>query len=154
MRYPDNFKQDLPEEDLKRLPPFCSYVGNAEDLQYLKGKLIPTLDVQKLVYVGERESIVVELPDNPTFRPWKELYIIELDPFGEPVVDFKPGAPIVDVDPDTVMDVWELNSLGYTDSDLNDMAQEHLGESWEPGGRGTGSRRKALYDRVMSAMLG
>lgn len=158
MKYPPNFWQSLDEPSLRRLPPFCTYEGDDEELAHLVGKLIPTLDVEKVVYVGERDNVWCDNPsgdpEDDRIRPWAGIQVVELGPDGKPIPETYEIEPLPDeVDPALEMWTDELGSLGMTDDDLARMAQELLGETWEPEGPGRVIRklRRALYDRVMAA---
>lgn len=153
MRYPDNFKQDLHPEELAQLPEVCRYEGDAPDLQHLKGLLIPTVDVQRLVYVGERENIYVDFPDGTSGRPWLGAWITELDPQGKVIVRNDGGPSKAPPKGARTMSTAELGALGYTDDDLARMAHEYLSEVWSPDRPGPSEKRRALWERVADKML-
>lgn len=149
MRYPETFRQELIDQDFDGLPEFCEYIGNADDLKYLRGKLIPTRRVQELVYVGERENIVVQLPNGALLRPWDGVWIYEVDENGNPKIP--PIEPIVEPTEPT-MSTADLASIGYTDADLDKLSRDVLGAPWEPDRPGPSVARKRVYDAVMARL--
>lgn len=152
MRYPDTFKQDIHPEDLKGLSEWCSYEGRAPDLQHLVGVLIPTVRVQDVVYVGERENIICTRKDGSRWRPWHAVEITEYDPEGNEVLDPLPPNPIP-VFGSRAMSTASLGALGLTDHKLDLLAQEVLGERWDPDRPGDSDRRREMFDRVFAELL-
>lgn len=152
-RYPERFIQALAPEELDGLPPFASYEGEARDLQHLRGLVIPTKDVEKVVYVGERESVWVDDGDGNRWRPWMGCWITELDAEGN-VVTKGYGAdadPIPYIGPNP-MDRAELASLGFTDHTLGEALREVGGEDYAPDRPGPSQKRRDAFDRLMAAI--
>lgn len=149
MKYGPTFVQSI--GDVSVLPRFCCYEGSAPDLQHLRGLVLETATVEELVYVGEREAIVVDMPDGHPYRPWMHVMIVELDANGHPVVDgWKNAEPIPTFGP-RAMNTADLALLGFTDAKLGDLAKELLGEIYEPDRPGKSDVRRAMFDRVMAA---
>lgn len=148
--YPDHFVQSLDPEELSALPPLASYEGEARDLQHLRGLLIPTKDVEKVVYVGERENVWVEDADGNRWRPWMGCWIAELDAAGNVVTkgygDDADPLPYLGPSP---MDRAELARLGFTDHTLGEALKDHLGEEYEPDRSGASQKRRDAYRRLM-----
>ena len=155
MRYGPNFIQSIDESSYDDLPEHATYEGDAKDLQHLIGRLIPTRDVENVIYVGEREQVWVEMPDGSRRRPWYNCWIHELDGAGK-VITKGYGA---DADPivergENAMSAGELSLLGFTDDDLRNMAKEELGEVYNPDRNGPSDLRRSTYDRVMAKVYG
>lgn len=145
--YPANFKQDIDAVALARLPRYCTYEGKAPDLKHLRGGLlIETARVEDVIYVGERDNILVRWADGSTEYPWRGVAIVEYDEFGEIVLP--KHEPIVYAG-EGAMDRADLGVLGFTDQWLIDQAMELFGETWEPAGPGPSQERAALFGRVM-----
>ncbi len=155
MRYPHNYRQSMPPESLAALPPFCTYVGYAPDLQHLKGLVLETATVEQVVYIGERNNIQVELPpDGAPTCPWKHVAIEELDGNGHVVVSGWTNAePIPTFKPDA-MSRADLGKLGWTDALLADKAKELFGEEYESDSPGLSDMRRTMFDRVMKTTFG
>jgi hypothetical protein len=141
----------MPEEQLEQLPELATYVGFARDFQHLRGIYFKTADAEALVYIGERENIEVEFPNGDKHCPWRHVYAYQVDANGDPIVP--PHEPIVERGP-RAMSRADLASLGYTDARLAELARDLLGESWEPDRSGPSDARRAMFDRVMSAVYG
>lgn len=154
MKYGPNFVQHLDEQVLETLSPVARYVGHAVDLQHLRGIKIATRDVERLVYVGERENVEVEDLDGVPQCPWKHVYIVELDQDGQPVVDGYVNAPPLPTFGPRAMSRADLASLGFTDAELDVLAREVLGERWQPDRPGLSDARRAMFDRVMAVLFG
>lgn len=144
-------KQELSPEELANLPDLCEYVGRSNDLKYLLGKLIPTARVQELVPVGERENIIVTLPDGTRSHPWKYIWIWTAGPDGLPVTRYQPLPPETG---EPKMATGDLTAVGLTDATLDQLAQELLGVRWEPDRPGPSAARKRMYDAVMAKAYG
>jgi hypothetical protein len=149
-RYPERFSQSLAPEEYEHLPAFATYEGEAHDLRHLKGLLIPTRDIEKVVYVGERENVWVEDADGTRWRPWMGCWITELDAEGNVVMkgygaDADP-IPYIGSNP---MGLAELASLGWTDITLGQALKVHLGEQYEPDRPGASQKRRDAYKRLM-----
>lgn len=151
-RYPDNFVQVLPAGVLETLPEFAEYDGPARDLQHLKGLLIPTKDIDKVVYVGERENIYVTMPDGIRKRPWLGCQIFEVDAQGNEVVRYN-YEPLPPEPPPGAMDRSELEELGWSDQELWDAAKELFGETHHYSKEASLERRR-LWERVTAALMG
>ncbi|MBX3221918.1 MAG: hypothetical protein KF795_15485 [Labilithrix sp.] len=149
-RYASNFVQSLAAEEYARLPEFATYEGEADDLQHLKGLLIPTRDVEKVVYVGERENVWVEDAEGNRWRPWMGCWITEYDAAGN-VVTKGYGAdadPIPYIGPNPMARL-ELASLGFTDHTIAQALKEHLDQDYEPDRPGGSQKRRDAYKRLM-----
>ena len=105
--------------------------------------------MQELVYVGERENIVVQLPNSALLRPWLGVWIYEVDESGNPKIP--PIEPIVEQTEPT-MSTADLASIGYTDADLDALSRDVLGAPWEPDRPGPSAARKRVYDAVMARL--
>lgn len=151
-KMPGNVTQDLDAGELAELPSFCKYVGDDPALAHLRGLAIPTRDVQRLVYVGERENIWVD-DGEKAWRPWMGVDITERDDAGNVVVRNLAPEPLPKPAKNP-MNRAQLAAVGFTDATLGDAAQELLGETWDPPGPGDGDARRAMYERVLAAMYG
>lgn len=155
MRYGPNFIQSIDESEYENLPEHATYEGDAADLQHLVGRLIPTRDVEKVVYVGERENVWVTQPDGFRARPWYTCWIHELDANGNAIVDgYDEGAESIVERGENAMSRADLSAVGYTDDDLRKMAKEELGEVYNPDRSGPSDLRRSTYDRVMAKVFG
>jgi hypothetical protein len=155
MKYGPTFKQDMDPHSIAQLPKLCEYVGLALDLQHLRGLEIPTADVEKLVYVGERDNIEVVLPTGDCTCPWRRVEITEYDANGKPIVDgYGRGVKAEAPDPKRTMSTAELAAVGLTDDTLDQMSRELLGEPWEPDRPGPSKKRLDHFIRVMDAAHG
>ena len=159
MRYPDTFTQSIEPDAFDTLPKFCTYEGDAPDLAHLRGLLIPTRDVERLVYVGEREFIWVDDPNRghglpARWTPWKGVALTERDANGNVIVDGYVNAPPIPTFSDRAMSTAELAEMGMTDAALDRLSREHLGEPWEPDRPGLSDKRRDVFDRVMAALYG
>jgi hypothetical protein len=153
VKYGPNYVQNIDAEVLAKLPRFCRYDGKARDLAYLDGLVLETATVEQLVYVGERENIIVEFEDGP-HRPWKHVQIVELDGAGKPITSGYDNAdPIPKLSPDA-MSRADLSLLGYTDATLAEAAKQELGEEYEPDGPGPSDLRRSIFTRVMAKVMG
>ncbi len=146
-----NPRQDLSDPDFAALPEFCEYIGDDPDLRYLRGQLIPTRRVQELVYVGEREAIVVTHADGTRAYPWKYAHIWEEGPDGRPVYNRTPLPPQTD---EPKLACGDLAGYGMTDAILDSLARELLGVSWEPDRPGPSAARWRMLDAVMRKAYG
>lgn len=144
----------MPEEDFASLPKMCSYEGSAHDLAHLRGLLIPTREVEKLVYVGERENIYVDDAELGRMRPWMHVAIIELDDAGNPITTGWTNAPPIGPQDPRAYSTAHIASLGMTDEELVRLAKEHLNEDYEPDGPGPSMKRREVYDRVLDKLIG
>ena len=151
MKYGPNFKQDMPPEALAQLPEWCVYEGDAEDLRHLKGVLIPTADVERLVYVGEREGIWVVEKDGHRSRPWMGIWITEYDAKGNVVTKgYGDGTHKLPKYGPNAMSTADLSALGMTDSELAKAVKDEFGETYEPDRVGPSDRRRKFFDRLMA----
>lgn len=153
-RYPHNFTQTMPAEMYATLPKLATYEGDAPDLKHLLGLQIPTHEIERVVYVGERENVYVENADGVRSQPWKGVWITEFDAHGKPVVRGYDEPPVKASDPAKTMSTADLAARGFTDATLGDLARELLGVSWEPDRLGPSAKRLAMYQRVMAAAHG
>lgn len=151
-RYPDNFVQSLEPEELERLPAFATYEGKAADLQHLTDMLIPTKDIEKVVYVGEREQVFVDMPDGTRRRPWAGCAITEYDPQGRVVVTGY-DEPLPPPRGPRAMSTADLGALGFTDDWLTQHAKRLLGETYTPDRPGPSDIRRDVFDRVIAAAM-
>ena len=155
MRYPANFVQTMPADDLARLPKWCTYEGDAPDLKHLLNLVFETKTIESLVYVGERENIVVQdVVTGERTRPWKFVEIVELDASGKPVVSGYTNADPIPKRKADAMSRADLASLGMTDADLIDLAKTELGEVYKPDRAGPSDLRRSIFDRVMARVHG
>lgn len=152
-RYPDNYVQSLDPEAIAKLPEFASYEGDARDLKHLVGLMIPTADIEKVVYVGERENVWVEDAEGNRWRPWAGVWITELDANGEPVVRGY-DEPLPKPTGKNPMDRAELASLGFTDDSMAQALKEHLGEDYEADRPGPSQKRRDAFERLMTVLMG
>ena len=146
MRYPDRFKQDLPEEWYAELPKFCRYEGDAEDLIYLRGLLIPTKEVERLVYVGERENIYVYMQDGRA-RPWMSVAIVDIEDTLAPSVEPLPSAV------HRGLGRYELAELGFTEAELVALAHD-VGVRVPASTLLNDAERRRVFDAVMRKLHG
>lgn len=156
MRMGSNFKQDLDDDALSRLPEWCSYEGDDPSLTHLIGLVLPTKDVQRLVYVGERENIWVEQPSGLRERPWLNVWITEYDAEGKVVTTGYgegEGGPLPVYGPNA-MSRADLSAMGFTDSELADLVKEVLGEVYKPDRSGPSDVRRDFFDRAMAKSFG
>lgn len=154
MRYGPNFVQRIDPTHLATLSPVAQYIGDAADLQHLRGVPLKTAEVEKLIYVGERENVLVDDQHGLPSFPWRYIMITELDENGRAVVDGYVNAPPLPTYGPRAMSAADLRSLGMTDADLDALAQHYLGERWEPDRPGPSDARRAMFDRVMAASFG
>lgn len=147
----ENYRQALDETTLEELPEFCEYVGPDTELAYLRGKLIPTKRVQELVYVGERENIVVTLADGTRAYPWRNACIWQEGPDGLPVWDSTPLPPETD---EPKLSCGDLAGYGLTDAALDSLARELLGVGWTPDRAGPSAARKRMLDAIFAKAYG
>lgn len=154
MRYPEGrYWQSLDPEDVKLLPAWATYTGDAKDLQHLRLVTFPTNRAEDLVYIGERENIWVENEAGDRWNPWAAVPILELGPDGKPRVDGYTDAPPVEVlRPSEAMATWDLASVGMTDEKLASLAKTELGIDYDPPPVGPSRLRREIYERVMAAI--
>jgi hypothetical protein len=155
MKYPDNYKQAMPENGYAQLPEYAEYDGSARDLIHLRGLEIPTKDVERVIYIGERENVFVILDDRRVY-PWRSVWIQEYDADGNPVIDGYTNAPPLPADTGDprAYSTAHIASLGMTDARLAELAEELLDETWEPAGPGPSLARREMYDRVLDKLIG
>lgn len=152
-RFPDNFTQNLSPEEFDYLPEWCSYEGTAPDLQHLRGLLIPTREVERVVYVGERENIWVTLNGHRE-RPWFSVWIRELDADGQVIVrDLSANRCIAKRGPHA-MSAGELGAMNMSDADLDKLSREYLNKPWEPDSLCDSDLRRERFDEVMGVLHG
>lgn len=151
MRYPDNFTQTLPLDVYETLHAWARYVGTDPDLAHLQGVMIPTREVERAVYVGERECVEVANAAGNLVLPWKHVAITELDETGSPVVRNQVHEmPEVTTPPEARMSRAQLGELGFTDYELGQLAKETLGIEYDHLAPGA-SRRREVFDLVMAS---
>jgi hypothetical protein len=68
------------------LPKYGWYAGDAPDLAHVCGRRICLLDVERLIYMGEREKVWVLMPDGSRARPWYGCEPYRFDD-GKPIID-------------------------------------------------------------------
>ena len=142
-------RQSIDANTLARLPRFAKYLGEDPRLANLQGIAIPTVDVEKVVPIGERENVWVD--DGETaWRPWQNVYVADVDAEGNVVLDNWQENPLPTPQSPTAMSAGELGAYCFSDADLDRMAQEILGERWVPDRPGPSDARRALFDRVMA----
>lgn len=148
--YPPNFIQSIHPKRLAELPPFATYEGTAPDLLHLRGLLIKTTDIEKVVYVGEREQVWVEREDGSRWRPWAGVWITELGPDGKPVVREDKHEPLPVHGP-RAMNTLDLSLTGWNDDELMKAAKK-LGIDYTPERVGKSDLRREVYDRVVDLL--
>lgn len=145
-----NVVQSIDADELARLPPFAKYMGDDPALANLRGIAIPTSEVERLVYVGERENVWVD-DGKDTWRPWLGVEPTYLDDEGNVILpDYEEPDEPVQRDP---MDRAQLAAAGFTDASLDEAAQEVLGERWVPDRPGASDARRRMYQRVSAAFV-
>lgn len=154
MRNGPNFKQEMDPNSYAILPKLASYEGYAPDLQHLRGVYMKTVDVEKLVYVGELENVYVEEADGRRWQPWKGVNVIELNSKGEiDQSNWNYDEPIVPAGP-RAMATADLFALGWSDAMLEEQAKSLFNEKYEPDKVGKSDKRREMFDRVMAALMG
>ncbi len=154
MRYGPNFKQTMDPGSYKLLPKLATYDGDAPDLQHLRGVYMKTIDVEKLVYAGELEGVVVEDDEGVRWRPWKGVDVQELDDDGNPKVPtYDTNEPFKKFGP-RAMNTNDLFALGWCDAMLTDYAKSLFDEVYERERVGKSDKRREMFDRVMAALMG
>lgn len=143
-----NVKQSLEPAEIAKLPSFAKYLGNDPALAHLRGLAIPTRDVERLVYIGERENVWVDDGKGNSWQPWKGAWITTYDDDGNLVWHHEP-LPKPQKNP---MGRDDLAAVGMTDASLDAASQELLGERWKPRGTAASDARRAMYERVLRAM--
>jgi hypothetical protein len=148
------FSQSLSPETFDTLPKFCTWEGHEPELQHLKGLLIPTREVERVVPVGARENIWVVMPDGGRERPWLNCWVTEYDANGKEVIREAPSTKrrTRKVGP-RAMGTAELGALGMTDHDLDQLSREVLGKPWEADSLGLSDLRRERFDEVFGILM-
>jgi hypothetical protein len=147
------FSQSLSPDKFDTLPEFCTWEGNEPALQHLKGLLIPTREVERVVPVGARENIWVVMPDGSRERPWLNCWVTEYDENGDVVVENYAKDRRIATRGPRAMGTAELGALGMTDHDLDQLSREVLGKPWEPDSLALSDLRRERFDEVFRILM-
>ena len=136
------------------------YKGKDPELIHLRGKRLLTATVQDIIFVGEREYILVTDSTGLAWYPWRYMFNHDIGPDGKPdhsgwqrAREALPPANPEWSDP-RALDTADLAGMNMTDYQLEQMAEKFLGiKDWSAERQGKSMRRREMFEKVMAAVM-